>query len=563
MHERTYRALVVDDDEIVCEITVHGLEHEGFRCDVAHDGVKALEMVGNGHYDVVITDLQMPNGHGHALAVHLLQQEIRPLIIVLTGLVEPRLVKDLFARGVDDVVWKPVMYEAFAAKITSLLRRRAASAHGSLGAHAAPPSPSDMRSGGAVTKAEMDGKLSLLATILPISQAALDVFKMSGDSSCSAEQLAAAAARDPSLAAELLRLANGAYYNPSGRKILELEEAITRIGQKRVGELALSASTSITLTRTVIPWMDLSQLWRCSVAAGVAVEMLVAEGGHEKIKDGLLLSAIMHGLGRVVLGSLFPEEYKQMVADCRSSGQPLVDRERAIFPENHAQVMARLLTSWNIPPEVSRPLTFILDDYSTLTRLPEPTRTKVELVKLAVLTAKTAVGAWETWDRVELPPSTLLKRLQIKDAASILRQTKKDYESILGFKAASGPARQPHDRTGNRSDSNHEELRYVALTADTFDFLAEIIGGMGVRLAGPAQRMEDLGGNSVFNCLGANSLRVPPPHSGRSVTIVCDPDHADRYREHGSILSIPASYGVLQSACRKMASRETPATVTR
>lgn len=136
--EMRYRALIVDDDPDVRGLTVRALMKEGFFCDIANDGVEAAQIVRHRSYDVVVTDLKMPNRHGHALALDLLQQENRPLIVVVTGVTEPRLSKDLMLRGVDDVIWKPVAYNTLAAKITALVHRRASQRAAAAAANANP-----------------------------------------------------------------------------------------------------------------------------------------------------------------------------------------------------------------------------------------------------------------------------------------------------------------------------------------------------------------------------------------------------------------------------------------
>jgi DNA-binding response OmpR family regulator len=69
----------------------------------------------------------MPNQHGHALSLQLLQQRQGglPVIVVHTTVDNPRLTKDLIMRGVDDVVYKPAQYEVFAAKMRALVKRQA------------------------------------------------------------------------------------------------------------------------------------------------------------------------------------------------------------------------------------------------------------------------------------------------------------------------------------------------------------------------------------------------------------------------------------------------------
>jgi DNA-binding response OmpR family regulator len=122
----TYRILVVDDEGAVRELTIRALGRSGYVCDPAINGEQALKMLQMNQYDAVITDLRMPNVHGHALAVELLKRDDRPLVIVLTGILEPKLAKDLLARGVDDVFFKPVDHHLLAVKLAALLEQRAA-----------------------------------------------------------------------------------------------------------------------------------------------------------------------------------------------------------------------------------------------------------------------------------------------------------------------------------------------------------------------------------------------------------------------------------------------------
>jgi DNA-binding response OmpR family regulator len=113
-------ALVVDDDPVSRQIAIRTLSMASFRCDTAIDGSQARQMLAANPYDLVVTDLQMPNGNGHALCVELLALSPRPAIIVLTGITEPTLAKDLAARGVDAVLFKPIDCQLLTARAESL-----------------------------------------------------------------------------------------------------------------------------------------------------------------------------------------------------------------------------------------------------------------------------------------------------------------------------------------------------------------------------------------------------------------------------------------------------------
>ena len=407
-----------------------------------------------------------------------------------------------------------------------------------------------------ITAAEIENQLAKVSNLLPISHAARDVYCMAAANKYSAQQLAAAAARDPALIAELLRMANSIHYNPSGQRIAALEQAVARIGQKRVGELALAASMATALTRTLLPWMDLKLMWRRSLAAGVAVELLVAAGGHHAHDEGLLLCAIMHSLGRVVLASVYGQQYQEMIEECRSTGESLLDRERLVFGESHAQVMGRLLTTWKIPADVSRPLTHVVDDYIALAQLEEPIRTKAELLKISILMGQIAVGQWESWDRIELPPAGVIKRLNIGRPGPIVEQTRSDSQALIDFQAQSLHGGRSAPNVPISAPAAKLEIAYAHLAEEPFDFFGEILMTLGFELAEPPEDISQLRQSVVMNCLGIVPSRLSPrivPQLRGRVAFVTDHPDADSFRACGSIIPLPISLAALQQACTALA----------
>jgi DNA-binding response OmpR family regulator len=119
-----YSVLIVDDDEVARKMISFAMEKENFRSERAADGDEALKLLETRSFDIVITDLMMPNTHGHTLATRLLTRADRPMVVIHTSVVEPALAKDLMLRGVDDIVFKPTDYGAFAAMMRSLVIRR-------------------------------------------------------------------------------------------------------------------------------------------------------------------------------------------------------------------------------------------------------------------------------------------------------------------------------------------------------------------------------------------------------------------------------------------------------
>lgn len=117
------KCLIVEDDEDCRWIVMRSLMKLEFDCEVAKDGVQALQILAHDECHVVVTDLKMPNKHGFSLAAEIKQGSNPPAVVVYTGVEEPKLVTQLYALGVDDVCIKPISPDVLAAKIKAVYLR--------------------------------------------------------------------------------------------------------------------------------------------------------------------------------------------------------------------------------------------------------------------------------------------------------------------------------------------------------------------------------------------------------------------------------------------------------
>lgn len=76
--------LLIDNDEELVEAVRARLASEGMRCLTAYTGAQGVSLFDEGDVDVVITDLNMPEGDGVAVA-RTIRARSRVPIIVVTG----------------------------------------------------------------------------------------------------------------------------------------------------------------------------------------------------------------------------------------------------------------------------------------------------------------------------------------------------------------------------------------------------------------------------------------------------------------------------------------------
>jgi len=537
MTPRHYRALVVDDEAVVRQLTLRALTREGFSCDVAADGAEAQSLADRNRYDVVLTDLRMPNRHGHALATELLDREDRPAVVVLTGLAEPRLAKDLMARGVDDILFKPIDYALLAAKLRVLVERRSADPR------AAPLRP--------VSLDEFERALAGAAEILPITDATLEISQRAFSAEADLAKLTELAAANAPLVAEILRQAQSTVWGEADPSSVELPAAIQRIGSKRLGELALSLDALRALTASRPPWMDSPLAARRSHAAGLALDAMIAAGKHQSIRDGLFLLTALGGMGRVVLGRLFPEQYESMIAAARGDERSLLSHEAHALPENHAIVLSRIIEGWNLPPAASQPLRHILDDFGAVAELDEPMRAKVELIKAAIFLGQLAIPRWEPWDVVEPPPWTVLNRLRITDPAGILRTVRASLDERPDLPAAGASEPRPH-----AAAAPPREIVYCLFSTEPFDFIDELLPALGITIRETLLELPRVSRPTLVNAIGILPDKLATqvaPAAQDKLVIIANAAHAHGCRELGRVVSLPGSFSAMRAACLRIA----------
>ncbi len=120
-------ALVVDDNEINLLVASHTLRRLGLQVEVAADGYQALDLLGNGNFDIVFMDCQMPGLDGYETARMIRQSEstTRLPIVALTAHAMLGDREKCFAAGMDEYLSKPLATPALQALLTKLFPMRA------------------------------------------------------------------------------------------------------------------------------------------------------------------------------------------------------------------------------------------------------------------------------------------------------------------------------------------------------------------------------------------------------------------------------------------------------
>jgi PAS domain S-box-containing protein len=102
------RVLVVDDDAGICRTLAEILEAEGCSVETAGNGVQALERVEKSTFDVVLTDVVMPEMDGHELFCAIRERFPGLPVLMMTAFHHDKdhIIKRSRLRGLDGVIFK-------------------------------------------------------------------------------------------------------------------------------------------------------------------------------------------------------------------------------------------------------------------------------------------------------------------------------------------------------------------------------------------------------------------------------------------------------------------------
>lgn len=103
--------LIAEDQLTDRTVAMRILQSMGYMVDFAVNGLEALQALRQKHYDVLLTDVQMPQMGGLEVARHICQEwtlEERPCMIAVTSEAMPEIREQCLNLGMDECLSKPL-----------------------------------------------------------------------------------------------------------------------------------------------------------------------------------------------------------------------------------------------------------------------------------------------------------------------------------------------------------------------------------------------------------------------------------------------------------------------
>ena len=124
MYSEKKKILICEDNQLAMHTLSFILEKEGFKSDTAEDGNKALTLLQNTDYDLILVDIHLPFISGLELIKYLRSDlKMNTPVLVLTAFSDLQMQRQAGELGISGYIVKPFDPSDLIQRIRSILKK--------------------------------------------------------------------------------------------------------------------------------------------------------------------------------------------------------------------------------------------------------------------------------------------------------------------------------------------------------------------------------------------------------------------------------------------------------
>lgn len=348
MTEEKISLLLVDDEQDILYVIKKRLEVRQYDVTTVNSGRKALEVVKNNHFDLILLDVMMPQMDGFETCCHLKADPSTSKIpiIMFTSLNDKTSVIQAVKMGASDYCIKSADIDDLLAKIN---RAYAVNASPKFSKKLEVRNKTDDKKF-FLDRAKVDRLVKKYENLSITEDATITFDNVFNKKIIDDNVLITALSLYPLMAVKIIQMANGE--SNSKKRIKTLQDLIRIKGisnVRRYVELLIRQQKSFSKN---IPQAINYKGYRIHSLVCAHFAKVIAKTLRYDDPELVYVSALFHDLGEIVLANSFPEEYQKSIELAEKENLPIRDAEKKIFGIDHAFVAFRLFDIWEFPKEI-------------------------------------------------------------------------------------------------------------------------------------------------------------------------------------------------------------------
>ncbi len=288
-------------------------------------GYEALELLEDGAYDIIITDMRMPGMTGNALLKEVKSRHPHMVRIILSGHSDN--VSNMESVSIaHQFLSKPCDVDTLKVTITKACGM-----------------------GEILKDRDLVQLVNGLKSIPSVPHLYTEIVRELENESNSIKKIGAIISRDIGMSAKVLQLINSAFFGLP-KKVTCPETAAVYLGLETIKGLVLAAGVFSAFKKKDLEGLSIDRIWRHSMLVGSSAMKIAKEEGHsDQIIEASLLAGLLHDLGILVLSSNMPDKYEEVLKQVKENRCELWEAEKVVFGTTHCEVGAYLVGIWGLP----------------------------------------------------------------------------------------------------------------------------------------------------------------------------------------------------------------------
>ena len=343
------QVLFVDDEPMILQGLKRLLRpvRDRWEMHFESDSARALERIEQHHFDVVVSDMRMPNHTGVDVLRHARTHCPDAVRIGLSGYADAQLALEA-AQVTHQFLAKPCDSAKLVNAVDRVVRLQDRldneDLRRNIGAVSTLPSLPSLYRRMTAAAAAANGTLASVGEII---------------------------GQDLAMTTKILQLVNSAYFGLRS-EISSATQATTILGLDSVRAIVLTLELFNSLDDDAEA-DDVRRLWQHSIATGaLARRMAVHLGLGDRATEQALLAGMLHDVGKLIEISRIQRAYRLVRGLVEKAGMSTTEAEEQLLGCNHADIGAYLLTLWGFPSPVVEAVAYHHQPADSLDRTPTP-----------------------------------------------------------------------------------------------------------------------------------------------------------------------------------------------
>ena len=328
--------LFVDDEPKVLQ-GLHRMLHSmrrDWNMEFAEGGHKALEVLGNSHFDVVVTDMRMPGMNGLEFLNEVKKRYPHIIRIVLSGQAD----KEVIIQSIGPI--HQYLSKPCDPNKLKLILSQACSIHELL------------------AEEKLKKIVSQMEYLPSLPAYYNELTNELQSESATLKSVGKIISKDIGMSAKILQMVNSAFFGIRTH-VSSPERAVMLLGLEIVSALALSSHVFKQFDKVTIEGLSLDSLWNhCMTVGSFAKHICKKQITDQKTADFCFIAGLLHDVGKIVLAANVPDTYTSLLMNMKEKKSRIVDKEFEVFGVTHEKIGAYLMGLWGFNDSIIEALTF-------------------------------------------------------------------------------------------------------------------------------------------------------------------------------------------------------------